>query len=185
MTEAEAWRDRFTRAAEALFSEVVAPRLSFVSAELEGVVYESTRDLHHGTLKFNQDERYAATVCLHFSIEPDDPDGLTLVSRPEIIPLLLTVDSERHGFPLKQIDNDAAAQFIQEQLMRFLAVYESLADIPGYHLPSLVKDPVCGMEINRAEAVAKEAYYGRHFYFCISDCHQRFVQDPERYARKA
>lgn len=185
MTEADAWRDRFNRAAEALFSEILNPRLSFVSAELEGVVYEATRDLHHGTLKFNQDERYAATVRLHFSIEPHEQSGLTLVSRPEIVPLLVTVGLERLGFPIEQIDNDAATQFIQEQIVRFLAMYESLADIPGYHIPSLVKDPVCGMEINRSEAVAKEAYYGRNFFFCVSDCHQRFVQDPERYARKA
>jgi len=44
-----------------------------------------------------------------------------------------------------------------------------------------VKDPVCGMEIDSAKAVAQERYQGKVYHFCSSDCHARFKADPKRY----
>lgn len=44
-----------------------------------------------------------------------------------------------------------------------------------------VKDPVCGMEIRREDAVASEEHDGQTFYFCSHECHQTFVNDPHRY----
>lgn len=45
----------------------------------------------------------------------------------------------------------------------------------------MVKDPVCGMEIDPNEAAASEQYEGRTFYFCSAGCHDAFVKDPQRY----
>lgn len=44
-----------------------------------------------------------------------------------------------------------------------------------------VTDPVCGMQINPAAAVAREEHDGRTFYFCSPHCHDTFVNDPHRY----
>jgi P-type Cu+ transporter len=45
-----------------------------------------------------------------------------------------------------------------------------------------VQDPVCGMEIDSAEAAASEEYEGKTYYFCSQACHQRFLAAPEQYA---
>ena len=45
-----------------------------------------------------------------------------------------------------------------------------------------VVDPVCGMEIGAAEAVARLALVGRELVFCSTGCLQRYVADPGRYA---
>ena len=45
-----------------------------------------------------------------------------------------------------------------------------------------VTDPVCGMEIDSAEAAASEEYGGKTYYFCSEGCHQQFVAAPEQYA---
>jgi Cu+-exporting ATPase len=45
-----------------------------------------------------------------------------------------------------------------------------------------VTDPVCGMEIDPATAVASEEHDGQTFYFCSDQCHRRFAAEPERFA---
>lgn len=48
---------------------------------------------------------------------------------------------------------------------------------------AMVRDPVCGMEIDTATAAASEEYEGTTYYFCSSGCHERFKADPARYTR--
>jgi Cu+-exporting ATPase len=48
-------------------------------------------------------------------------------------------------------------------------------------MADLVKDPVCGMEIRPADAVASEEYDGQTFYFCSKACHKTFLADRQRY----
>jgi P-type Cu+ transporter len=45
-----------------------------------------------------------------------------------------------------------------------------------------VKDPVCGMTIDPADAVASAEHQGKTYYFCSQACHQQFVAAPERFA---
>lgn len=49
----------------------------------------------------------------------------------------------------------------------------------------MVKDPVCGMEIDQGDAVATEEHDGRTFYFCSAACHDAFMKDPHRYGHPA
>jgi Cu+-exporting ATPase len=46
---------------------------------------------------------------------------------------------------------------------------------------ALLRDPVCGMDIDAATAAASEEYEGETYYFCSSGCHERFKADPARY----
>jgi YHS domain-containing protein len=48
-----------------------------------------------------------------------------------------------------------------------------------------VKDPVCGMMIDRDTAADKSLYQGRTFYFCSVECKRQFDAAPERYAAGA
>jgi uncharacterized protein len=44
-------------------------------------------------------------------------------------------------------------------------------------------DPVCGMQIRRADAPATTTHEGRRFWFCSDGCRDRFEGNPERYVR--
>jgi uncharacterized membrane protein YraQ (UPF0718 family)/YHS domain-containing protein len=46
-------------------------------------------------------------------------------------------------------------------------------------------DPVCGMQVQIADAPAVAEYEGRTFYFCSDRCRERFAREPERYTRAA
>ena len=46
---------------------------------------------------------------------------------------------------------------------------------------AMVKDPVCGMEFERANAAAATDFHGHVFYFCSAGCKLHFLADPDRY----
>jgi len=44
-------------------------------------------------------------------------------------------------------------------------------------------DPVCGMEVDEAEAaVARSEYQGQTYYFCSESCKAEFDKDPASFA---
>lgn len=49
----------------------------------------------------------------------------------------------------------------------------------------MVRDPVCGMEIDERDAEATAQYQGRTFQFCSSECKKEFDKKPEEYIRAA
>lgn len=48
----------------------------------------------------------------------------------------------------------------------------------------LVKDPVCGMEIDPASAAGSSKYERQTHYFCNLKCKESFDAEPEKYATK-
>ena len=45
-----------------------------------------------------------------------------------------------------------------------------------------VKDPVCGMTIEKDDAVGTSVYQDQTYYFCSNDCKEEFDENPEDYA---
>jgi YHS domain-containing protein len=45
----------------------------------------------------------------------------------------------------------------------------------------MVKDPVCGMEIDPKTAAGKSDYKGKTYYFCSSGCKSDFDKTPEKF----
>ncbi len=44
-----------------------------------------------------------------------------------------------------------------------------------------VRDPVCGMQFESAQAQATSVHDGTEYYFCSPGCKAAFEQEPERY----
>ncbi len=47
---------------------------------------------------------------------------------------------------------------------------------------AMVKDPVCGMQVDDQRAMFKSQYQGQTYYFCSEDCKRKFEQNPQQYA---
>jgi len=45
----------------------------------------------------------------------------------------------------------------------------------------MVKDPVCGMQIDEHAAAATATRNERTYYFCSEHCKAKFLQEPDRY----
>jgi Cu+-exporting ATPase len=50
---------------------------------------------------------------------------------------------------------------------------------------TLVKDPVCGMNVDRATAKHRFERAGNSYYFCCGQCAEKFKADPEKYLAQA
>jgi len=48
-------------------------------------------------------------------------------------------------------------------------------------MAELVKDVVCGMEIDPDTAAGKSDYQGTTYYFCAVGCKQDFDADPQKF----
>lgn len=48
----------------------------------------------------------------------------------------------------------------------------------------MMKDPVCGMEIDSKTAAGKSEYQDKTYYFCSMSCKAKFDKQPEKYADK-
>ena len=46
----------------------------------------------------------------------------------------------------------------------------------------MVKDTVCGMQVDEAKAPLKTDYKGKPFYFCGTSCKDKFLKEPQKYA---
>ena len=49
---------------------------------------------------------------------------------------------------------------------------------------AMVKDPVCGMEIDESQAPAQSQFEGQTFSFCSIECKRMFDEDPKQYVGK-
>lgn len=47
-----------------------------------------------------------------------------------------------------------------------------------------MKDPVCGMDVNPNQAVAKSEHSGQTYHFCSQGCKQKFDENPNQYVNK-
>jgi trehalose synthase len=79
-------------------------------------------------------------------------------------------------------------RLIADELRLYASVlgerYQTEEPVAMVGLSGEVRDPVCGMHIRPAKAVAAE-YGGDTYYFCSSSCKQQFIEDPDRFLRAA
>ena len=47
----------------------------------------------------------------------------------------------------------------------------------------MVKDPVCGMDVDPATSAGKSEYKGQTYYFCSLGCKKAFDKEPEKYVK--
>lgn len=47
----------------------------------------------------------------------------------------------------------------------------------------MVKDPVCGMEVDPKTAPGKSEYLGQTYYFCSTGCKKAFDKEPQKYVK--
>lgn len=47
----------------------------------------------------------------------------------------------------------------------------------------MVKDPVCGMDVDPKTAAVKSEYQGKTYYFCSLGCKKDFDKEPQKYVK--
>jgi YHS domain-containing protein len=47
----------------------------------------------------------------------------------------------------------------------------------------MVKDPVCGMQVDENKSAGTVNYKGQTYYFCSAACKGKFEKNPEQYMK--
>ena len=84
-----------------------------------------------------------------------------------LLVLFLGISSQLYGFPDPETQKDKAKQKTQ----------------PAQKTSKKVKDPVCGMEIDRHSAAGKATYKGKTYYFCSVSEKEQFEKEPAKYIK--
>jgi len=50
---------------------------------------------------------------------------------------------------------------------------------------TIVKDPVCGMDVETGSAAAQSEHAGKTYSFCSSKCKDKFDRDPQQFMGQA
>ena len=45
------------------------------------------------------------------------------------------------------------------------------------------RDPVCGMDVNPRDAAATSQHQEQTYYFCSTNCKEKFDQNPQQYVK--
>lgn len=48
----------------------------------------------------------------------------------------------------------------------------------------MVKDLVCGMQVDEKHPPARTTYKGKEYFFCCKQCLEAFEKDPEKYLQQ-
>ncbi len=59
--------------------------------------------------------------------------------------------------------------------------HEPGEDSSGKSNTLTLKDPVCGMAVEKDKAAGTAEYKGKTYYFCAAGCRESFEKEPEKY----
>lgn len=185
MQEYERRHECFCVVADRLMETVVRPRMRKLVEQFENAKFPESDAVarHSCTLDFGHTDRFPATTRLALGVSHDGTyEHLIGDYKLEIRPVFVRFQGEDQlRQPIDQIDEACLADWFDERLLGFVDTYLRLEDTDQYQAENLVLDPICGMRVNRVFAPAQADYKGKTYYFCLDECKQKFLQDPEHY----
>ncbi|MCA9667061.1 MAG: YHS domain-containing protein [Myxococcales bacterium] len=174
------------RARLAAFANAAAPlrqhidrRLRTLASYFENATLLDDAEGATSVCRFEHTPRFPATAKLSLSLAYDAAsEEVTLAYDFEILPVL--IEYQRHDqlfSPLEQLDVERATRWVEQKLVECLDTYMQLETSPRYHRGDLAVDPVCGMQIRKADAALHIELGGNTIYFCAKACYEQFVAD--------
>ena len=87
------------------------------------------------------------------------------------------------ALPLDQVRERDATLWMDAKLRYFVETYLRLEQADVYQRENMVRDPVCGMPVNKHCAAARLTHNGTEYFFCLEECQRKFASNPERYCQ--
>lgn len=186
MDELDRRTAQFNEIAGPLFEAVIRPRVEALARHFDNATCSGT-ERHHCQCSFAHNDRFPATTTLDIFVTADGHmESLIIGYRLQILPVFFQFNGhDQRAFPLDRVDEEQLGAWVDEKITEFVDTYLRLENADAYQHENMVRDPVCGMAVNKNWAAASAEHAGRMYYFCIDECRRRFEQDPQRYATYA
>lgn len=185
MEEIERRQEQLGKVAQRLCSAIMRPRVERLANHFKNakMLDEEQAGVGRCVCRFEHTERFPATVTLELFVCSDDQMSNALVCyKLEIRPVFIQFEGrDQLVVPLDAADDARVALWVDQKLITFVDTYLRLLEVEQYQTENVVVDPVCGMRINKNTAASEAEYRGRKFYFCINECRDKFLKEPERW----
>src|SRR5579864_8168159 len=175
----------YTAVADRLIQDVIRPRLDKLASHFDNaeLLNPEQAGRHQCVACFKHTDEFPARARLELGVSRDGlVENLFLLFHLEILPVFFNfANRDELAFPIKEVDEEKAAAWIDAKIVSFLDTYLRLETLDHYQNGNLVVDPVCGMRLNKNYAAAQVEHQGQRYYFCVQDCAKKFAEDPARY----
>ena len=170
----------FSRTAEQIVNEIIRPRMERMVSYFDNASIPSPDcAASHCVARFETRPRYPASVTVEFSVSHDaEIEQVNVIYMLEILPIFFKYEKrDAISFSLADVDTSRCENWVEGKLLAFLDGYLQLEHIEQYQKQNLVTDPVCGMQVNKAFAIAEANLGSQKYYFCTQECHDKFVAE--------
>jgi YHS domain-containing protein len=119
-----------------------------------------------------------AHVYLKFSAYTDwDVRKVILSYDLKILPVLMQFTPHVEvEFPLRAVDKDAVAKWIDDRIVEFVQTYLSMSDNESYLKDQMVQDPVALVKFPSFAAGATLEWNGQKYYFLAEETRREFAE---------
>jgi YHS domain-containing protein len=185
MEEHEQRTAKFAEIAQRIMHDIIRPRmLKLASLFPNSHLSDKGESIGYGVVcEFDRTPEYPAGTKLDIGISAESTvENAIITYNLEILPIFFQFEGhDQLVVPLDATDDRPVATWLDAKLLGFTDTYLRLQVVEQYQRDNMVVDPVCGMRFNRALATTSIEYEGKTYDFCIDECRQKFMREPERY----
>lgn len=186
MAANDARGERFTQLAHSLMEHVIRPRLAALANAFPNASLVEQEPLHSCQCNFGYCERFPIYVKLEMGLEHNLPlEKVFCTYKLNMSPVFIKFsEQDKLDLPLENVNETLVADWVEERLLDdFLSAYlqidQGLAELDE----DVATDPVCGMRLTRSATTVVEDYLGHPYYFCSTQCAEKFAADPKAYVK--
>ncbi len=185
MAQVNVRRQLFEEIARRLNDTVIQPRLEILAGNFSNASLSTNEPVGRCHCWFGYCERFPASTRVAFSVEHDIRlEKLAVCYEASMIPLFIQFNQhDRFTVKLDDVKDCLVGDWVEERLLEFLDAYLQIDRGSEGLEDEVVTDPVCGMRLGRSSAAASDAYQGHPYYFCSTDCQQKFTSQPTAYVK--
>lgn len=185
MAEVGERRQRFEQIAARLGDKVIRPYVQALAKHFDNASLSKGEPTGRCTCWFGYCERFPATTQVVFLVEQDARyEKVAVCYEARMMPTFIKFDEyDRLTLRLDQVNETAVADWVEERLLEFLDAYLRIDRGSEEFEQDTATDPVCGMRISRSDAAATADHCGHPYYFCSTECRDKFTGNPTAYVR--
>lgn len=174
-------RQQFDEAARLLIATVIKPRLEAVAELFPSARTQTDEQACRCWCWFACSDRFPVTAKVEFALEHDEAVEHVFV-RYEACLMPVFVRFQPHDkltVRLNAINTEQIGGWIEEQILEFLETYLHHDRGQDDLEEDILTDPVCGMRLRRSDVRAQADYRGHPYFFCSTECQEKFESRPE------
>jgi len=176
-------RVQFDEVAPRLVTNVILPRLSQLASMFKNASLSDRLPNDRTSCWFGYCEQLPSSTKIEMVVSHDAPvENVIVRFEASIFPSFQRFEPhDKLLVPLVNPDEVQVAQWVEDRLLEFLEAYLRIdRGIEDFEY-EVVTDPVCGMRLGRAKAVATADFRGHQYFFCAAECQQQFLRDPAKF----